>query len=102
MSPPALLWEDTGLGSAHRNFSSHRFHPGPWVLGILGCKARVGLLPTSGFFSKLEHPQRCSWEGICSPRKPLRRVMGILEGALVRNEAAGPLGGARRITHGKS
>lgn len=98
MSPLVLLWEDIGLGSARQNFSSRRFIPAP------GCSASrcardakpvVGLLPTSGFFSKAKHPQRFSWEGIYSPRKPLIRVTGILEDALVRNEAAGPLGGAR-------
>ena len=105
MSPLLPLWEDIGLGSARQNFGSRRFVPAPGCLAsrcARDAKPAVGLLPSSGFFSKLEHPQRCSWESICSPRKPLGRAMGVLEDALTRREAAGPLGGARGILQGKS
>lgn len=98
MSPLLPLWEDISLGSACQNFSSHRSVPAPGCSASLcsrDVKPVAGLLPTSGFSSELEHPQRCSWEGICSPRKPHGWVMGILENALARNEAAGPLGGAQ-------
>lgn len=95
MSPLVPLWEDTGLGSTHRNFGSRRFVLAPGSSASWDAKAVVGLLPTSGFFSKLEHPQTYSWENICSPRKPLSWLTGTLEGALVRSEVAGHLGGAQ-------
>lgn len=53
MSPLVPLWEDTGLGSTHRNFSSRCFMLAPGCSASRDAKAVVGLLPTSGFFSKL-------------------------------------------------